>query len=82
MLFNTLQYAKFFAAVFVASWLLARAPRVRIGFLLAASYYFYAAFDYRFLPLIFISSTADFWLARRIGETREPRERKLLLWLT
>ncbi len=82
MLFNTLQYAKFFAAVFVVSWLLARAPRVRIVFLLAASYYFYAAFDYRFLPLIFISSTADFWLARRIGATREPGPRKLLLWLT
>lgn len=82
MLFNTLQYAKFFAAVFVASWLLVRVPRVRIGFLLLASYYFYAAFDYRFLPLIFISSTADFWLAQRIGATTAPRRRRLLLWVT
>ncbi|MFZ5890115.1 MAG: MBOAT family O-acyltransferase [Myxococcota bacterium] len=82
MLFNTLQYAKFFAIVFVASWLLVRVRRVRIVFLLLASYYFYAAFDYRFMPLIFASSTADWWLARRIGAIREPMARKRLLWIT
>ena len=38
MLFNTLAYAEFFGTVFVVSWLLARFRKLRVGFLLAASY--------------------------------------------
>ncbi|MGC4091775.1 MAG: MBOAT family protein [Polyangiaceae bacterium] len=82
MLFNTLQYARFFAVVFAVSWLLVRAPRLRVWFLLGASYYFYAAFDWRFLPLIFASSSADWLLGRQIAATAEPNARKRLLWLT
>jgi D-alanyl-lipoteichoic acid acyltransferase DltB (MBOAT superfamily) len=82
VLFNTLQYAKFFAAVFAVSWLLVRWRRARIVFLLGASYFFYAAFDYRFLPLVFASSSVDWWLARRIGAADEPRMRRRLLWIT
>lgn len=46
MLFNTVTYAYFFGFVFVVSWLLHRYPRVRIGFLLAASYVFYAGWTF------------------------------------
>ena len=45
MLFNTLAFAKFFAFVFVVSWLLSRWPRVRFGFLATMSYVFYAGLD-------------------------------------
>ena len=82
MLFNTLLYAKFLAIVFVVAWLLARIPRARTVFLLLASYYFYAQWKLEYLPLIFISSTVDYWLAHHIAQEPEPARRKRWLWLT
>jgi alginate O-acetyltransferase complex protein AlgI len=79
VLFNTLKYAWFFAFVFGTSWALARVPKVRVWFLLLASYYFYAAWDVHFLPLIFASSSIDFWLAHRIHTA--PTEHKRKVWL-
>lgn len=79
MLFNTLRYAQFFALVFVISWAIARFRRVRVLFLLLASYAFYAHWDYRFLPLIFLSSTADWLLGNAIARAGDRRRRKL--WL-
>ncbi|WP_104985976.1 MBOAT family O-acyltransferase [Sorangium cellulosum] len=84
MLFNTLSYAQFFAAAFLGSWALARLFGVwpRIVFLLLMSYGFYAAWDWRYLPLIFASSTVDFLLARAIAREERPRARRLMLIAT
>ncbi|HET9957305.1 MAG TPA: MBOAT family protein [Polyangiaceae bacterium] len=82
MPFNTLAFAKFFGVVFIVSWLLVRLRVARIVFLLLASYAFYAHWDYRFLPLIFGSSSLDFWLARAIARAPDARHRKRWLWLT
>ena len=82
MLFNTLDYAKFFAAVFVVSWLLVGVKKLRLFFLLGASYAFYAHWDWRFLPLIWGSSTMDWLLGRAIGRAESDRNRKLLLAVT
>jgi alginate O-acetyltransferase complex protein AlgI len=82
VLFNTLLYAEFFAAVFVVSWLLARARKLRVLFLLLASYVFYARFSVKLLPLIFVSSSVDFFLGRAIGKATDARRRKLLLVAT
>jgi alginate O-acetyltransferase complex protein AlgI len=68
-----------FGAVAVACALLARARRIRLLFLVAASYVFYAHWDYRFLPLIWGSSTIDWLLGRAIGRSADSRRRKL--WL-
>jgi D-alanyl-lipoteichoic acid acyltransferase DltB (MBOAT superfamily) len=76
VLFNTLAYAQFFAIAFVVSWLLSRWGRLRLLFLLGASYAFYAHWDYRFLPLIWASSTADYLLARRIHVAKTQGQRK------
>ncbi|WP_437779249.1 MBOAT family O-acyltransferase [Sorangium sp. So ce1097] len=84
MLFNTLRYAEFFAAVFVGSWALARFAgiRARLVFLLIVSYGFYAAWDWRYLPLIFASSTVDFLLARAIAREERPKVRRAMLIAT
>jgi alginate O-acetyltransferase complex protein AlgI len=82
VLFNTLEYAQFYAVVFVASWLLCRLRKVRLVFLLAASYVFYARWNYRFVPLIFASSTADWLLGNAIARATEPRLRKRWLGAT
>ena len=78
--FNTLAYAVFLALVFVVSWLVS--ARARLWFLLAASYFFYAQWDPRFLALIFASSTADWLLGNAIGAATDERRRKRLLVLT
>lgn len=84
MLFNTLEYALFFTLVFVLSWALRGvwAGRARIFFLLAVSYYFYASWDWHYLPLIFASSTIDYHLARIIAGERDERRRRRWLVLT
>jgi alginate O-acetyltransferase complex protein AlgI len=79
VLFNTPAYALFFGVVFVVAWLLAARRRLRLLFLLAASYFFYAQWDWRFLPLIWGSSTADWLLGNAIARASNPRSRKL--WL-
>lgn len=63
----------------VAGTALVRARKVRLLFILGASYVFYAHWDYRFLPLIWGSSTADWLLGNAIHRARTPRSRKL--WL-
>ncbi|HVU04474.1 MAG TPA: MBOAT family protein [Polyangiaceae bacterium] len=80
MLFNTLAYAKFFAVAFTVSWLLARYRKVRILFLLGASYAFYAHFSVKFLPLVFASSTIDWLLGNRIA--RAPTDASRKRWLS
>ena len=95
MNFISIEYAVFFAVAFIGSWSLAAlkpsfvtangrllASWPRIMFLLVMSYGFYAAWNWRYLPLIFGSSTVDFFLARTIAKQENPSRRKLLLAIT
>ncbi len=59
-----------------------RFKKTRLVFLLGASYFFYANWDIRFLPLIWGSSTADFLLAKKIAHTEDAALRKRWLWGT
>ncbi|MEN8184296.1 MAG: MBOAT family protein, partial [Myxococcota bacterium] len=78
MLFNSLEYALFLATCFVLHALLPQ--RLRNALLLAASYLFYAAWDWRFLALILASTGVDFLVGRAL-ESRpdEPVRRRQLL---
>jgi D-alanyl-lipoteichoic acid acyltransferase DltB (MBOAT superfamily) len=55
---------------------------VRTVFLLVLSYYFYASWNWRYLPLIFGSSTVDFFLARAIAREERPHARRVMLAVT
>jgi D-alanyl-lipoteichoic acid acyltransferase DltB (MBOAT superfamily) len=80
MLFNTLEFGIFFVAVF-GIYALLPSFRWQNYFLLAASYFFYACWDYRFLALIFISTTVDFFVGRLLSETAsQPRRKFILFW--
>ena len=57
-------------------------PWPRTIFLLVLSYCFYAAWDWRYLPLIFGSSTVDFFLARAVHREQRPGAKRLLLLIT
>jgi len=80
MLFNTLQFAYFFAALFPIYWLLPHRPRNLL--LLAASYYFYSCWDRRFLWLLFLSTAMDYACGLAVDRIEAPRKRKLFVALS
>ncbi len=61
---------------------LVRANKLRLIFILLASYVFYAHWDWRFLPLIFGSSTIDWWLGNTIARETDHKKKKRWLILT
>ena len=70
MQFNSLEYAIFLVAVFLAYWALARTRLLRIGLLLVASYFFYAASNPWFITLLAASSVTDFFAGLGIERAR------------
>lgn len=80
MVFTSLHFVVFFVVVYAAYRLLPHRPQNWL--LLGASYYFYGAWDWRFLSLLVGSTIVDFAVARAIERAEEPRHRKRLLWLS
>ena len=79
MLFNTLQFAIFLAVVLALYFSLGH--RWQNIMLLFASAFFYACWDWRFLSLIFISTTVDFIVGNMLDRTEDQRHRKhILAW--
>ncbi|HEX3425172.1 MAG TPA: MBOAT family O-acyltransferase [Acidimicrobiales bacterium] len=69
MLFPTLSFAAFFAVVLPVSWLL-MPHRVRWRvFMVAASWFFYGAADWRFVPLLAGSTVVNQFFARTIDRS-------------
>src|ERR1700756_3523314 len=81
MLFNSLTFLVFFVVVFTLHRLLAAwSPRKLL--LLIASYIFYAAWNPPYVVILLFSTTLDWWLARLIWKSQDPRRRRLLLTLS
>lgn len=80
MLFTEPQFFLFFALVLPLAWWLPR-RRHRHALLLVASYVFYAAWDVRFLALIWISTLTDFVAGRRMHELGEEDDDRRRHWL-
>lgn len=79
MLFHSFEFAVFFPAFFVLYWALFRQRLARNLLLVAGSYWFYAAWDWRFLALIILSSAVDYVVALRISAHDDKRSRRM--WL-
>lgn len=77
MLFNSLDFAVFFAVVYALYLVLPH--RGQNLLLLAASYFFYGCWDYRFLSLIALSTTVDYMVGLGIYRTENQSQRKRLL---
>jgi D-alanyl-lipoteichoic acid acyltransferase DltB (MBOAT superfamily) len=78
MLFNSLEFGAFLVVVMVSCLCLPRRPQNRL--LLFASYFFYGAWDARFLALILLSTAVDFAAGRGIeASDRAGRRRAWLL---
>ena len=78
MLFNSLDFAVFFLVVYSAYAMLPHRAQNRL--LLVASYFFYGCWDWRFLSLIALSTTVDFFAAQGIDRTDAPRRRRGFLF--
>ncbi|MBW3657977.1 MAG: MBOAT family protein [Actinobacteria bacterium] len=79
MLFPTVEFAVFLIVVLTASWLLMRHRTPWKLFMLAASYVFYAAWDWRYLGLIAGSTVVNQAVAVAMGRRDDERVRKQLL---
>ena len=80
MLFNSQAFLLFLPVVFLIFWSLDRAPlRLQNLVILAASYYFYGRWDWRFLGLLFASSVVDYAVGIGLERVQSPRARKWLL---
>lgn len=80
MLFNTVTFTLFFLVVLATYWTIGRKNiRFQNLFLIAASYFFYAQWDVRFLVLIIFSTLLDYFVGLGFHKYSQPRIRKLLL---
>src|SRR5713101_6369924 len=77
MVFTSLHFVGFFLVVYALYRVLPH--RAQNWMLVAASYYFYAAWDWRFLGLLVGSTVVDYSMARYIGRTDDPVRRRLAL---
>lgn len=78
MIFSSFQFFIFLLTVLGLVAILPNA-RYRKLLLLAASYYFYAYWDYRFTALIFASTLVDFTVGKLLHKANDRAYRKLLL---
>jgi alginate O-acetyltransferase complex protein AlgI len=88
MLFNSAEYGIFLGIVFALYWLLRDSRGSRFLLLLAASWFFYASWNWKLLSLILISTAIDYWVGGALAKTdagdpaqRGKRKRLLLLSL-
>jgi D-alanyl-lipoteichoic acid acyltransferase DltB (MBOAT superfamily) len=77
MVFNSLHFLWFFLVVYALYRALPH--RGQNWLLLIASYYFYAAWDWRFLGLLVASTVVDYSCGRLMERTDDPRRRRWLL---
>ena len=79
MIFTEFRFLFFFALVFVVRWMLRGLTGQKL-WLLLCSWVFYAAWDWRFLSLIWISTAVDYLVGLRLGAEVNPMVRKR--WIT
>jgi D-alanyl-lipoteichoic acid acyltransferase DltB (MBOAT superfamily) len=80
MVFTSLHFVAFFAVVYALYRALPH--RAQNVMLLAASYYFYGSWDWRFLSLLLGSTVVDYLVGRYLGRETRPGRRRLALILS
>ena len=74
MVFNSLHFVWFFVVVYALYRVLPH--RAQNWLLLVASYYFYAAWDWRFLGLLVASTLVDYACGRALAASHTPATRR------
>jgi D-alanyl-lipoteichoic acid acyltransferase DltB (MBOAT superfamily) len=79
MLFNSVDFAIFLLIVFLIYWRLSKQVKVQNFFLLAASYFFYGWWDWRYLSLILFCSITNYAAGLLMKKTENQKQRKIIL---
>jgi D-alanyl-lipoteichoic acid acyltransferase DltB (MBOAT superfamily) len=80
MLFNSFDFALFLPIVFILYWFaFNRNLKAQNWLVVAASYFFYSSWDWRFLFLIAFSSLVDYYVGLGLKDQGNQRKRKTLL---
>ena len=83
MLFHSLDYAALLVVVWILAWGLLRTRlRLRHLMMLAASYLFYCAWDWRFAGLLVFSTLLDFLVGRAIYDAKSLRRKRQFLFVS
>lgn len=83
MLFNSLDFAVFLPFVFALYWLIpAQHKKAQNVLLIAASYFFYGWWDWRFLSLIAVSTLVDYYVGITLLQKHKTSHRKALLLIS
>ncbi|UPT70061.1 MAG: MBOAT family protein [Flavobacterium sp. JAD_PAG50586_2] len=83
MFFNSLQYLFFLPLVFLVYWTVnKRSLKLQNLLLLAASYYFYACWDWRFLFLLVFSTGLDYFTGLQMYNAENQSKKKFWFWLS
>ncbi|MEM7207694.1 MAG: MBOAT family O-acyltransferase [Pseudomonadota bacterium] len=80
MWFNSWEFFLFLPAVLAVYYVLTR--RAQNIWLIAASYFFYGWWDWRFLSLIILSTTVDYLVSHYIARSQVEAQKKLGLYLS
>ncbi|MDR2497139.1 MAG: MBOAT family protein [Tannerellaceae bacterium] len=79
MLFNSFAFGCFMIIVFLIYWSIAGKTKLQNIFLLAASYFFYGWWDWRFLSLVLLCSLVNYVGGLLMMSCDDQRRRKLVL---
>jgi alginate O-acetyltransferase complex protein AlgI len=80
MFFSSFDFALFIPVVFILYWFVVNKNlKFQNLLIVAASYYFYACWDYRFLFLILFSTLIDYLVCRKLRGENNLKKRKTLL---
>ena len=83
MIFNSIDFAIFLPIVFLLYWFVTNKNLKLQNFLIvAASYFFYGWWDWRFLSLILFSTIVDFTVGQKLRNEENQIKRKALLWIS
>jgi len=82
MFFNSFHFAVFLPIIFILYWWIGGKSKTFQNYILiAASYYFYSCWDWRFLFLLVFSTLLDYFSAIQIENSKDNVQRKMWLWL-
>jgi D-alanyl-lipoteichoic acid acyltransferase DltB (MBOAT superfamily) len=80
MLFNTLNFAVFLPVVFILYWFVFNKKlKLQNLFLLVASYFFYAWWDWRYLSLVIFCTITNYVSGLLMMKTEAQKKRKIIL---
>jgi len=83
MLFNSIEFALFLPLVFVLYWYVANKNlKLQNLLIVAASFFFYGWWDWRFLGLLLFSSLVDYSVGLALMHQEDQKKRRLFLTLS